>query len=275
MNTKIRSIIVGAASLSSVSIAVAQTPPGDPAPTQPGAGPNAGAAGPAEQRNEDSQGGPENDGAEQTGAPQPAAAVEADANAEQTEGGAFEGEPTAPAIPAVDPGTPAGRFGAARQLAISSDAGLFIENTSQSGDDDSGSTTNLQLRPAFDYFVIDHLSIGGFVALDYSKVPAGDSTTWGIGPRIGYDIPLSDRFSIWPKVGFSFASTSTSTEVDSPLVDGDATSSNVALNLFAPVMFHPVEHFFLGFGPALDTDLSGDVKTTTIAGRLSIGGWLR
>jgi hypothetical protein len=46
------------------------------------------------------------------------------------------------------------------------------------------------------------------------------------------------------------------------------------LNLFAPVMVHPAEHFFIGFGPALDTDLTGDVKATTIAGRLTIGGWL-
>ena len=56
----------------------------------------------------------------------------------------------------------------------------------------------------------------------------------------------------------------------------DATTSNtaLALNLFVPVMFHPVEHFFLGFGPALDTDLSGDAKVTTFAGRLTLGGWI-
>jgi Zn-finger protein len=31
--------------------------------------------------------------------------------------------------------------------------------------------------------------------------------------------------------------------------------------------------FYLGIGPALDVDLSGDVKTTSSAGRLTIGGW--
>ena len=31
--------------------------------------------------------------------------------------------------------------------------------------------------------------------------------------------------------------------------------------------------FFAGFGPALDTDLSGHNKETTIAARLTIGGW--
>jgi hypothetical protein len=40
------------------------------------------------------------------------------------------------------------------------------------------------------------------------------------------------------------------------------------------VMLHPATHFFIGFGPALDADISGDVKSTTIAGRLTIGGWI-
>ncbi len=53
-----------------------------------------------------------------------------------------------------------------------------------------------------------------------------------------------------------------------------ADGNHLALNVFAPVMFHPVQHFFLGFGPALDTDLTGDAKQTIIAGRLTIGGWM-
>jgi hypothetical protein len=175
----------------------------------------------------------------------------------------------APAIPQVSPDTPSGRFGANGQMAISSDTGLFIENTSQSGD----STTTLVVRPALDYFVADNLSFGGFLGVEYSKVPSGDSTTWALGPRVGYNIPVSERFSIWPKAGLSFTTTSTSTDNPLPGQDEDSTASNLAVNLFVPVMFHPVEHFFLGFGPALDADLSGDVKTTTIAGRLTIGGW--
>ncbi|HEY5960146.1 MAG TPA: hypothetical protein VIV60_26515, partial [Polyangiaceae bacterium] len=98
------------------------------------------------------------------------------------------------AVPQVDPNTPAGTFGAKRQLAISSDAGLYIENVSTSGVD--GSATTLQLRPAFDYFIIDNLSLGGFLGIQYQSVPTGHSTTWSIGPRIGYNIPFSDRFSI-------------------------------------------------------------------------------
>lgn len=184
-------------------------------------------------------------------------------------GHAFAQERT-PAVPQVDPTTPAGSFGASGQIAVSSDAGLSISNTSTSGVD--GSTTTLQLRPAVDYFIIDNLSVGGFLGLDYTSVPTGHSTTFSVGPRVGYNIPFSPLFSVWPRAGLSFASTSQT--VKAPAGSDDSTSSsNLAVNLFAPVMFHPVPHFFLGFGPALDVDLTGDVKTTTVAGRLTLGGW--
>jgi len=181
-----------------------------------------------------------------------------------------------PRLPEVAPHSPSGVFGARHELAISSDAGLSISTTSVSGV--SGSTTTLVLRPAIDYFVIDNLSLGGFIGVDSTSNDGGSSTTFGIGPRVGYNVPFSERWSVWPKVGFSFSSSSV--KIKGTTLGGirtsDATTSNtaLALNLFVPVMFHPVEHFFLGFGPALDTDLSGDAKVTTFAGRLTLGGWI-
>lgn len=181
-----------------------------------------------------------------------------------------------PALPEVAPGSPAGVFGAKKQLTISSDAGLSISNTSVSGVD--GSTTRLELRPSIDYFVMDNLSVGGFVGLDYTSDPGGHTTTFAIGPRVGYNLAFSERFSVWPKLGFSYTSTSVSEDLSAPgsdtTVSASESSSGLALNLFVPVMFHPVPHFFLGFGPALDQSLTGDPKSTIIAGRLTIGGWL-
>jgi hypothetical protein len=191
-------------------------------------------------------------------------------------GGASESGTREAALPAVAAASPSGRFGLKGQLAVSSDAGLSISHSSVSGAD--GSTTELVLRPAVDYFVIENLSIGGFLGLDYIKTSGGSTTAFSIGPRVGYNLPFSERWSVWPKVGFSFASTSVKTDstTTAGVVTPSTSTSNsaVALNLFVPLMFHPVEHFFLGFGPALDTDLSGDAKATVIAGRLTIGGWL-
>lgn len=180
----------------------------------------------------------------------------------------------------IAPGAPAGSnadvFGAQGQLAISSDTGLSISNTSVSGQ--SGSTTRLVLAPSVDYFIVDSWSVGGFVSLDYTTTPGSSTTTFAIGPRVGYDLALTRIFTVWPKAGFSFRSTNLDTDetvVEGETVPGQSDVSNaLALNLFVPLMFHPAAHFFIGFGPALDVDLTGDNKATTIAGRLTLGGWL-
>jgi Outer membrane protein beta-barrel domain len=170
-----------------------------------------------------------------------------------------------PALPQVAANSPAGLFGGRGQLAISNDLGLLISNTSQSG---GGSTTSIQLRPALDYFVIDNLSVGAFIGLDYTHVPDSHQTIFDIGPRVGYNVPLSDVFSVWGRVGLSY------TNVNLGAGNGGSTSSSsLTLNLSVPFLFH-VQNFFFGFGPALDVDLTGDVKSTTIAGRLTFGGWM-
>jgi hypothetical protein len=181
------------------------------------------------------------------------------------------------ALPAVRADSPSGRFGDRSELAISSDAGFSLSSTNLSGS--SGSTTTLILRPAVDYFVIDSLSIGGFLGLEYAAPPGGSTTALSIGPRVGYNLRFSDSFSVWPKVGLSFAST-TQKEDATTLPDGtrvdptDVSSTSLQLNLFLPVLFHPAQHFFIGVGPAFDLDLTGSNKATTIALRLALGGWV-
>jgi hypothetical protein len=170
---------------------------------------------------------------------------------------------------------PAEVFGGKGQIAISSDAALAIERRSLSGV--SGGTTAIHLAPAADFFVIDNLSIGGFVAFDYTKTGDSDSNRFSIGPRVGYNLPFSDLISIWPKVGFSFAHTSVTNSTSGPggsTVSVSNTADAFALNLFAPIMLHPAPHFFAGFGPFLDTDLSGDTRATAFGARLTIGGWI-
>jgi hypothetical protein len=183
-------------------------------------------------------------------------------------------QPT-PGMPNVNPNSPAGVFGEHGQLAIMGEAGALLTHTSVSGR--SGSTTSVLVRPAVDYFMIDHLSLGAFAGVEYSSSTGGSTTTFGIGPRVGYDIPFSERFSLWPKAGLSF--NSTSVKLDAVNIGGIQTPSSSAsntaldLNLFVPLMFHS-HHYFAGFGPSVDTDLTGSPKTTTIAARLTLGGWL-
>ncbi|HMI85795.1 MAG TPA: hypothetical protein VK550_16980 [Polyangiaceae bacterium] len=170
---------------------------------------------------------------------------------------------------------PAEVFGAAGQIAISSDAALLIQRRTLSGVE--GGTTQIQLAPAADYFVINNLSVGGFIGFDFTTSGDNDSSRFAIGPRVGYNIPFSDLVSIWPKIGFSFAHTSSTSSNPGPggsTVSVTNSADAFALNLFVPVMFHPVRHFFVGFGPFLDTDLSGDPRATVFGGKLTIGGWM-
>lgn len=189
-----------------------------------------------------------------------------------------------PAELQVPPDALSTHFGVRGQFVISSDAGLFVSNTHQTGR--NGSTTTTELRPAVDYFLTDPVSVGGFVGLDYTNVRGGSSTTFSIGPRVGYDIRMTSRVSVWARAGVSFATTNQSvdTQTQTQTVDGATVTTqipgsttnthNLAVNVFFPILFHPVDHFFIGFGPALDADVTGSVKATTLAARLTIGGWL-
>jgi hypothetical protein len=177
-----------------------------------------------------------------------------------------------PALPVVPVNSPSGAFGDQGQLTVSSDSSIEISHMTVS--DSSVSSTEITLLPAVDYFVAHNLSVGGFVGLDYIKAGGEHSTVFKIGPRIGYNIPLAKLISFWPKLGLSYTHSSAGGTPDAAgFSDVAPDGDHIALNIFAPVMFHPVTHFFVGFGPALDTDLSGDFKTTTIAARLTIGGW--
>jgi hypothetical protein len=173
------------------------------------------------------------------------------------------------------PGSAVSIFGNKGQIAISSEAGATFSHTTVKGSDDS--TTSFVLRPGVDYFLIKQLSLGVFLGVDSQSQAGLSTTTFAVGPRVGYDIAFSDRFSIWPRVGFSYNSTKFKTDEESVggiTVPSTSTSNNaVALNVFAPFLFH-TNHFFAGVGPALDTDLSGDLKATTFAVRVTLGGWI-
>ncbi len=174
------------------------------------------------------------------------------------------------------PGSAVSVFGNQGQVAISSEAGATFSHTSFSGSD--ATSTSFVLRPGVDYFLIKRLSLGAFLGVDYQATQATSTTTFGVGPRVGYDIAFSDHFSIWPRLGFSFNSTTAKVKAQNlgggvETLSASQSNSGLALNLFAPLLFH-TNHYFAGVGPALDTDLSGKRKATTFAVRVTLGGWV-
>jgi hypothetical protein len=105
-------------------------------------------------------------------------------------------------------------------------------------------------RFAFDYLVIDHLSIGG--SLGYASVDAdqqNDFSTFIIAPRIGYAYAFGRVVGIWPRGGFTYHSTN---------VDNAFDEKGFALTLECPFTFSPAPHFALHIGPTFDIDMFGD-----------------
>lgn len=172
-----------------------------------------------------------------------------------------------------------GAFGKSGQIAISSDfhLGFSITSYKAPAGTDPESSTDIAIMPALDYFVADSISVGG--QLGYASISQGDakSSDIMIGPRVGYNLGFTDNLSFWPKLGIQYHMTSS--KVTTPAGSSDASGSRLSLDVFAPVLFHPAEHFFIGLGPTFDMDLMSKVegedatKTTSFGLNSVVGGW--
>ena len=176
--------------------------------------------------------------------------------------------------PAADIG-----FGTPGQIVVSDDMQMALRRRSQSLMGTTIDTTSVQLRPALDYVVARNISIGGQLRIEYASGDNGVDTTIttiGLVPRIGYNVALSPTSSIWPRVGLGYIHTS----YDNGGSGGNNFSSyTVTLDVFVPLLFQPVPHFFLGGGPFVATDLVSKLegmdttKTTDIGLMSTIGGY--
>lgn len=166
------------------------------------------------------------------------------------------------------------KFGSAGQLAVSDDQPLGLigstgviapyppGSTSMASfefatlSDNGGSGISFVLAPAADYFVIDSLSVGaeiqfGILNPAHGSGSVGETdTVFAIAPRVGYDLRLTDTITFWPKLYFGYFTLSAS--------NNGGSSNSTALGIYAPFLWHPVPHFFLGIGPNVSTQLSNN-----------------
>jgi hypothetical protein len=149
--------------------------------------------------------------------------------------------------------------GTARELerqgnfVVTNDAGFSFAHQIGHGD-----TTTFTIRPALDYFVINHLSVGGAVQFDFVSGNPG-FTQFSIVPQIGYELALSDTWSFWP-------------QADLALSFPSPGNPFVTLDIFAPFLVHPAEHFFFGLGPGFSQGLTSN-PSSVLTGRFLIGGY--
>ncbi|MBX3129868.1 MAG: hypothetical protein KF718_24340 [Polyangiaceae bacterium] len=172
-----------------------------------------------------------------------------------------------------------GDFGKSGQIAISSDFELSLESrSSKPPQGDAGdSRLTIAIAPALDYFVTDGVSVGGQIA--FWRASQGDDSMQmiGIGPRVGYNLGLTETISLWPKVGVRYAMLSTKADVGGTTVESDG--SKLTLQAHVPLLIHPAKHFFIGIGPTFEMDLMSKVedndgnKDTAFGLASVVGGW--
>jgi len=145
----------------------------------------------------------------------------------------------------------------------------------------SDSVTTLSLGPTLFWFVANDIALGGSATLARRTVSQGDTSTtissYGVAPGAAYNLRLSPLTSLLPQVAVAFAWQ----EIETSPSGANPRLNTISLQLFVPILFHPVPHFFLGFGPAFSydvsaslTDAAGDApKSTTIGAQTILGGW--
>lgn len=155
----------------------------------------------------------------------------------------------------------------------------FLYYGHDGGDASSGnpsttkSTSLFVFSPAFDYFIIDGVSLGGeltFGSFDATSTttttvgPVSNATTidtsgslFGIAPRVGFDFAFNQSFSIWVRAGFGYNHASSTVAGQT----GSISSSSFAVGLDASLLWHPHPRFFLGVGPGVSRDLSASSST--------------
>jgi hypothetical protein len=139
-------------------------------------------------------------------------------------------------------------FGAAGQIAITGELEGHLHNGWE-----------LRLHPAADYFIVNNVSVGGAIGLQYDS--GNPSTTIvDIGARVGFNLNIVDRVGFWPTAGIFYVH-----------VSGRPATNSTAFRVFAPFLFHIVPHLFVGLGPSFGLDLGGGGNSYGIDS--VVGGW--
>jgi hypothetical protein len=145
-----------------------------------------------------------------------------------------------------------------------------------------------------DNFVVDNVSVGFDAEANYADIKSYGATTltettstaFSGGVRFGFNVPLGELFSWYPRLTLSLASARSTTNPVS-LFDGSrlgppSSESSVGpeTNLYAPLLVHPAPHFVVGFGPRLQHDFAvarggpyDGSQPTLLSGQLVVGGW--
>jgi hypothetical protein len=133
----------------------------------------------------------------------------------------------------------------------------------------------------------DHIALGVAVSWSHgesttvssSGVQADNSSTsFGVAPRFGFQVPLGGAFSLFPRAAVAIGSVSS--DQRSTAGENQHDQSRTWLWIDAPVVAEVAPHLIVGVGPYVTTDLSRtdqtnyDNRGTTLGLSGLVGGWL-
>ncbi|MBS2015408.1 MAG: hypothetical protein JST00_21145 [Deltaproteobacteria bacterium] len=175
------------------------------------------------------------------------------------------------------------RFGSAGQVTFAADFGFDIGFTTYGGNSQA-KRFSASISPSFEFFVVKNFAIGAAIFASHREVTGylsdgtvveETSTGFGMGPRLGYVIPLGRWLSLYPRVTLGFRHVSTKAEAANRLtsstvsVFGNGISephSSPFVYGYLPLLLHPSSNFFVGIGPSVFHDIK-DARTTVSRGQ--------
>jgi hypothetical protein len=155
------------------------------------------------------------------------------------------------------------------------------DNQGRNAGSNSIKYTTFWIAPSADYFVIDHLSIGGVIEFASTSstltrttiiggvtntVTASQPTVTNITflPRIGWMFDITDRFGIWPRGGIGYASRQ-SASID-PIATGTDTTSAFVFDIDVGFLYRMNENWFFKGTPELTFGPGSTSHTVTAGG---------
>jgi hypothetical protein len=125
-------------------------------------------------------------------------------------------------------------------------------------------------RIGVDYFIDEHLTIGGSFGLASVSVENDDALGILLAARVGYALRLTHSIAFWPRGGLTFAT-----------LGGDADLSVFGLTLEGMFEFMPTDGWAFTAGPILDFGFTGsgpaddqDHSEILIGIMFGLTGWL-
>lgn len=130
-------------------------------------------------------------------------------------------------------------------------------------------------RLGVDYFITDHLTLGGMLGIaslsvDTNARTTADTTGVLFGARVGYALRISHGVSFWPRGGFTYFT------INGP---GNGNDEHLlALTLEGLFSLAPSENWALLVGPTIDIGITGkqagnDLSEQNFGVMLALAGW--